>query len=299
MIEIQNVTKVYGKQTVLSCVSATLEAGKIYGLVGINGSGKTTLMRCICGFTHPTSGKIIVNGDEIGKKVDFPKRTGIIIETPGFLPHYSGLRNLLLLAGVSHGATKERAAQVMRQVKLDPDEKKPLRRKNPTDAFMSGFYCIIMALKRYYYNILISNNMDFMDNLVNLNRRIRKLSSTGENVEVEKNAPKYTCIITSEADLPDKQLDYFADNPWDGDLHEVITFNTIGELFQHDVEGLFYQLYENEHGTRLGYGMVDPDYPATDIQDFEKKSEKKEQKNGTVPGTRQKHFSCRRQSNPF
>ena len=126
MIEIQNVTKVYGKQTVLSCVSATLEAGKIYGLVGINGSGKTTLMRCICGFTHPTSGKIIVNGDEIGKKVDFPKRTGIIIETPGFLPHYSGLRNLLLLAGVSHGATKERAAQVMRQVKLDPDEKKPV-----------------------------------------------------------------------------------------------------------------------------------------------------------------------------
>lgn len=161
---------------------------------------------------------------------------------------------------------------------FDPDEKKPLRRKNPTDAFMSGFYCIIMALKRYYYNILISNNMDFMDNLVNLNRRIRKLSSTGENVEVEKTAPKYTCIITSEADLPDKQLDYFADNPWDGDLHEVITFNTIGELFQHDVEGLFYQLYENEHGTRLGYGMVDPDYPATDIQDFEKKSEKKEQK---------------------
>ena len=65
MIEIQNVTKVYGKQTVLSCVSATLEAGRIYGLVGINGSGKTTLMRCICGFTHPTSGKIIVNGDEI------------------------------------------------------------------------------------------------------------------------------------------------------------------------------------------------------------------------------------------
>ena len=99
---------------------------KILGITGGSGSGKTTLMRCICGFTHPTSGKIIVNGDEIGKKVDFPKRTGIIIETPGFLPHYSGLRNLLLLAGVSHGATKERAAQVMRQVKLDPDEKKPV-----------------------------------------------------------------------------------------------------------------------------------------------------------------------------
>ena len=99
-----------------------------------------------------------------------------------------------------------------------------------------------------------------------------------ENIEAEKTAPKYTCIITSEADLPDKQLDYFSDNPWDGDIEEVIMFNTIGELFQHDVEGLFYQLYENEHGTRLGYGMVDPDYPAADIQDFEKKSVKKEQK---------------------
>ena len=34
-----------------------------------------------------------------------------------------------------------------------------------------------------------------------------------ENIEAEKTAPKYTCIITSEADLPDKQLDYFSDNP--------------------------------------------------------------------------------------
>lgn len=104
------------------------------------------------------------------------------------------------------------------------------------------------------------------------------LDKYNEALSLKKTAPKYTCIITSEADLPDKQLDYFSDNPWDGNLEEVIMFNTIGELFQHDVEGLFYQLYENEHGTRLGYGMVDPDYPAADIQDFEKKSEKKEQK---------------------
>lgn len=83
MIEIQNITKIYGKQTVLKNVTAKLEEGKIYGLVGVNGSGKTTLMRCICGFTRPTSGKVIVNGNVIGKDVDFPESTGIIIETPG------------------------------------------------------------------------------------------------------------------------------------------------------------------------------------------------------------------------
>lgn len=126
MIQIQNVTKVYGKQTVLKDVSAKMEEGRIYGLVGINGSGKTTLMRCICGFTRPTSGRVIVNGDVIGKDVDFPQSTGIIIETPGFLPHYSGLRNLMLLAGVSHGADKERATQVMSFVHLDPNDKKPV-----------------------------------------------------------------------------------------------------------------------------------------------------------------------------
>lgn len=126
MIQIQNVTKVYGKQIVLSNVSAQMKEGNIFGLVGVNGSGKTTLMRCICGFTRPTSGQVIVNGDVIGKDVDFPKRTGMIIEAPGFLPHYSGLRNLMLLAGISHGADKLRAEQVMRLLRLDPDDKKPV-----------------------------------------------------------------------------------------------------------------------------------------------------------------------------
>ena len=62
MIEIQNVTKVYGKQTVLSCVSATLEAGRIYGLVGINGSGKTTLIKLINGLLTPNDGEILIDG---------------------------------------------------------------------------------------------------------------------------------------------------------------------------------------------------------------------------------------------
>ena len=53
MIEIQNLTKIYKKQTVLNDVNLRLEMGKIYGLVGVNGSGKTTLMRCIAGFANP------------------------------------------------------------------------------------------------------------------------------------------------------------------------------------------------------------------------------------------------------
>lgn len=126
MIEVVHLTKRYNKKTVLNDVTATLEAGHIYGLVGPNGCGKTTLMRCICGFTKPDSGHILVLGKRVGKDCDFAPSTGIIIETPGFLLKYSAHRNLSILAGTSGRAGKERINEVIRLVGLDPDEKKPV-----------------------------------------------------------------------------------------------------------------------------------------------------------------------------
>ena len=58
MLEIENLTKTFGTQTVISDISMTLVSGKIYGLVGRNGSGKTVLLKCICGFLKPTTGVI-------------------------------------------------------------------------------------------------------------------------------------------------------------------------------------------------------------------------------------------------
>lgn len=68
MITVQNLTKKYGQNTVLDNISIQFEEGRIYGLVGANGCGKTTLMRCICGFSQPTSGYIVVNGCLVGGK---------------------------------------------------------------------------------------------------------------------------------------------------------------------------------------------------------------------------------------
>lgn len=51
----------------------------MHGIIGRNGSGKTMLMKCICGFVHPTSGTIFVDGKEIGKDCDFPQNIGVII----------------------------------------------------------------------------------------------------------------------------------------------------------------------------------------------------------------------------
>ena len=126
MINLLNVCKKYNQKMVLENVSLTFEKGSIYGLVGPNGCGKTTLMRCICGFTRPTSGTVTVESKVIGKDCDFAPSTGIIIETPGFLPHYSARRNLSILAGISGRANKERIDEVIRLVDLDPEDRKPV-----------------------------------------------------------------------------------------------------------------------------------------------------------------------------
>ena len=128
MIEIKNVNLALQRNEILKNVSAHFERGNIHGLIGRNGSGKTMLMKCICGFVKPTSGEITVDGKRIGKDVDFPKNTGIIIETPGFIPYYSGFKNLKLLADLRGKISKDVIRKTMEQVGLDPDLKRHVRK---------------------------------------------------------------------------------------------------------------------------------------------------------------------------
>ena len=126
MIEVQNVNKSFGEEHVLKDVSHNFETGKIHGIVGNNGSGKTVLMKCICGFLKPDSGTIFVNHKQVGRDTDFPEDIGIIIETPGFLPHLSGTQNLKILASLKKKANDHTIRAVLEQVGLDPDMKKPV-----------------------------------------------------------------------------------------------------------------------------------------------------------------------------
>ena len=124
MIKVENVTKRFGDTVVLNNISVTFDDKKIHGLVGRNGSGKTMLMKCICGFVPVTSGRITVNDKEIGKDIDVPESCGIIIETPGFLPEYSGYKNLKFLADIKGNVKKETIMGAIRSVGLNPSSKK-------------------------------------------------------------------------------------------------------------------------------------------------------------------------------
>ena len=128
IINVNDVCLTLGKTEILKHINVSFEESKIHGLIGRNGSGKTMLMKCICGFIKPTSGKIIVDGKQVGKDVDFPKDMGIIIETPGFIPYYSGYKNLKLLAGLNNKIGKEEIRNSMKQVGLDPDLKRHVRK---------------------------------------------------------------------------------------------------------------------------------------------------------------------------
>lgn len=123
-IEVQNVVKRFRDQVVLKNVSISFEKGKIHGIVGRNGSGKTVLFKCICGLMHPEEGVILVNGKRVGRDVDMPEDIGAIIEAPGFLPNYSGYKNLRFLANIRRKIGKEEILNALKTVGLDPESRK-------------------------------------------------------------------------------------------------------------------------------------------------------------------------------
>ncbi|MCX7748821.1 MAG: ATP-binding cassette domain-containing protein [Clostridia bacterium] len=95
ILKTNNLTKSYHGVNVLQSVSVTLEAGKIYGLIGQNGAGKTTLMRMIAGLAFPTKGNIELFGKKDDKSVQAErKRLGCMIEYPSFIPYMTAQENL-------------------------------------------------------------------------------------------------------------------------------------------------------------------------------------------------------------
>ena len=110
IISLREVTKRFRETVALDKVTVDFEAGKIHGIVGRNGSGKTVLMKCVCGLMHQDAGEILVRGQRVGKDVDIPQGIGAIIEAPGFLPNFSGYRNLKFLADIRRQVGKKAGA---------------------------------------------------------------------------------------------------------------------------------------------------------------------------------------------
>lgn len=123
MILVNNLSLTIKETEILKKINVKFDSGRIHGLIGRNGSGKTMLMKCICGFVKPTDGEVFIDDFKVGKDFDFPPNTGIIIETPGFIPYYSGFKNLKLLAAMNGKINTEQIKIAIEQVGLDSKSK--------------------------------------------------------------------------------------------------------------------------------------------------------------------------------
>lgn len=114
----------------LSDVSFSLQAGEVYGLVGLNGAGKSTLMKCAVGLLRPDEGEVKLFGRPPRDK-EARRGLGYLPELPWF-PAYLSAREILhyygRLQGLRGPALRSRAAEVLVQVGLAGNEDQPLRR---------------------------------------------------------------------------------------------------------------------------------------------------------------------------
>ena len=122
MIEVQHVTKQYGRVTAVDDVSFRVERGEILGFLGPNGAGKTTTMRIITGYMPATEGKAFVAGyDVFTQPIEAKRRTGYLPETPPLYPDMTVREYLDFVArikGVSPADRKNRVATVMQRTRI-------------------------------------------------------------------------------------------------------------------------------------------------------------------------------------
>ena len=109
VLEINHLTKKFGRLTAVDDLSFSVEKGNVYGLLGPNGSGKSTTLGMILNVVNPTQGNWRWFGQE--HSTESLKKVGAIIERPNFYPYLSAQKNLEIVAqikGADHSKIDEK-----------------------------------------------------------------------------------------------------------------------------------------------------------------------------------------------
>ena len=98
MIEFKNVSLSYNSKLVLKKVNLTINDGEFCVLIGASGCGKTTLLKLINKLNKVTSGKILIDGEDISKLSlrRLPSKIGYVVQEAGLFPHLSVAGNIAL-----------------------------------------------------------------------------------------------------------------------------------------------------------------------------------------------------------
>ncbi|UUX33608.1 ABC transporter ATP-binding protein [Fundicoccus culcitae] len=181
-IEVINLSKSFGKTTILDDVSCHFNKGQIHGIIGRNGAGKTILMKSICGFIRPDKGEIKIDGELMTTRTDKKlEDIGIIIESPGFLPAFDGYSNLKYLASIRNVIGAEEINQVLETVGLTAAAKKKVGKYSMGMRQRLG---IAQAIMENQSILILDEPMNGLDNRgVNEMRELfLKLKSEGKTI---------------------------------------------------------------------------------------------------------------------
>lgn len=126
---LENVSKLYGDTVALDRTSFTLNCG-IYGLLGPNGAGKTTLMRIMTDLLAPSTGRVLLDGQDISALGgEFRKRLGYLPQDFGVYPNFTAEQFLLYigrLKGLSKFEAKRQTDELLHLMGLEEKHKKKL-----------------------------------------------------------------------------------------------------------------------------------------------------------------------------
>jgi heme ABC exporter ATP-binding subunit CcmA len=121
---VRNLIKQFGRFAALRDVTAEFAAGKLYAILGDNGAGKTTLLRTLAGLNHPTSGEVVILG--ASKFRDICDQVGYMAHPSLLYDEMSGIENLQYFAQLYGISNRERCADAIRAVRLDPTLSRPV-----------------------------------------------------------------------------------------------------------------------------------------------------------------------------
>ena len=125
MIEFRNVSKSYKNNQVLQEINLTIYDGEIVVLIGPSGCGKTTTLKMINRLTSPSSGEILINGENILEKdpIALRRSMGYVIQQTGLFPHMTVRQNIEVIPRLEKRPSEEisqRTLKLMEMVDLNP-----------------------------------------------------------------------------------------------------------------------------------------------------------------------------------
>lgn len=194
-IRLKDVYKTMKGTQVLKGVNLTVEQGDIVGIRGINGSGKTMVLRAIAGLIR-VDGSVEIGGKKM-EPGECPKDIGVLVEMPGFLPEFTGKKNLQLLGMLQEGVTEEDIDEAMNAVGLDPKDRRHYKKYSLGMKERLGIAQAILKKPKLILLDEPTNGID-SDGIQMLEELLRRLKEAGSTIVVTSHDRDFLDAVTSQ-----------------------------------------------------------------------------------------------------